>query len=294
MTPLLACKLVLTTLFWGGTFIAGRVLAQTMPLMSAAFGRFVVAAVLLLVLLYRFEGGWPRLTRRQWLQTALLGLTGIFLYNLFFFAALAHLPAGRTALFVSLNPAVTALMASVLLRERLGARRWLGIAIALCGTLVVVSRGDVLAAWQDVRSAFGRGEVLIMGAMLSWVAYTLLSRPVLATLSPLAATTCATLWGLLFLGVGAFAELGEVRWQALGWHEWLAMLYLGACGTVLAFIWYYEGIRAVGASRTIIFTNLVPVFAVALSALLLNEAVLPSMVVGGLLTMIGVLLVSRK
>ena len=290
----LALKLVLTALFWGGTFIAGRVLAQAMPLMTAAAGRFAVAAVLLVVLAVRFEGGLPRLNRSQALTTAALGLTGIFLYNVFFLGALARIPAGRTALFVSLTPIMTALLASAVFGERLGWRAWLGICVALVGAAVVITRGDPAGAVSDIGSSFGLGETMMMLAVASWAAYTLISRKAMESLSPIAATTYATLWGLAFLAMGAAGEVGSIPWMSLGWQAWAAIIYLGAIGTVLGFIWYYEGIRAVGPSRTAVFTNLVPAFGVMLSAVLLGEDILASMLVGGTIAVVGVTLANRR
>lgn len=290
----LALKLVLTALFWGGTFIAGRVLAQAMPLMTAAAGRFAVAAVLLVVLAVRFEGGLPRLNRSQALTTAALGLTGIFLYNVFFLGALARIPAGRTALFVSLTPIMTALLASAVFGERLGWRAWLGICVALVGAAVVITRGDPAGAVSDIGSSFGLGETMMMLAVASWAAYTLISRKAMESLSPIAATTYATLWGLAFLAMGAAGEVGSIPWMSLGWQAWAAIIYLGAIGTVLGFIWYYEGIRAVGPSRTAMFTNLVPAFGVMLSAVLLGEDILASMLVGGTIAVVGVTLANRR
>lgn len=290
----LSLKLVMVALFWGGTFIAGRILAQALPLVVAAFARFLVAAVLLLWVAFHMERGPPRLTRSQLLATAAMGATGIFLYNVCFFGALARLPAGRTALFVSLTPVVTAVMASLVFRERLGWRRWSGIAIALMGALIVITRGDPAGAVQDVGQSIGLGEMLMSLAVLNWAAYTLISRKVTESMSPIAATTYATLWGLAFLGVSSLGELGSVQWSGLGWQIWASVFYLGAIGTVVAFIWYYQGIRAVGPSRTAVFTNLVPAFGVLLSAGLLGEEILVSMLVGGSLSAVGVSLTNRK
>lgn len=286
-------KLVLVALFWGGTFIAGRILAQSMPLMTAAFGRFLVAALFLVAAAYKFEGGLPRLNRSQILLTAALGLTGIFLYNVCFFGALARIPAGRTALFVSLNPIVTALAASLIFRERLGSKRWLGIGVALSGAAIVITRGDLVGAIHDISQSIGLGEVLMSLAVLSWAAYTLCCRKALESLSPIAATTYASIWGLLFLSFGAASEMGAVRWDQLGWPVWFSVLYLGAIGTVVAFIWYYQGIRAIGPSRTAVFNNLVPAFGVLLSASLLGEDILMSMIVGGFLSAVGVSMTNR-
>lgn len=294
LSPVLSLKLVMVALFWGGTFIAGRILAQALPLVMAAFGRFLVAAILLVWVAFRFEGGLPRLNRSQLLATATMGLTGIFLYNVCFFGALARIPAGRTALFVSLTPIVTALMASLVFRERLGSKRWVGIGVALIGALIVITRGDLAGAIRDIRESIGLGEMLMSLAVLNWAAYTLISRKATESMSSIAATTYAALWGLAFLSVGAMGEFGSVRWLTLGWQVWASILYLGAIGTVVAFIWYYQGIRAVGPSRTAVFTNLVPAFGVLLSAGLLGEEVLASMLVGGVVSAIGVSLANRK
>lgn len=197
-SPLVYIKLIFVALFWGGTFIAGRVLAQQMPPMTAASGRFGVAVLLLVLLAWKFEGGLPRLDRKQLATTAALGLTGIFLYNLCFLAALSRMPAGRTALFVALNPIVTALASALLFRERLGAFKWLGIMLAFCGTAIVITRGDLLGLLHGNGGGIGAGEIFMFCGISSWAAYTLIGRVALKGLSPVAATTYAAMWGWRF------------------------------------------------------------------------------------------------
>jgi drug/metabolite transporter (DMT)-like permease len=286
-------KLVAVTLFWGGTFIAGRIVAAELPPMTAAALRFALAAVLLLVLAWKKEGGLPRLSGKQVAATAALGLTGIFLYNLCFFGALGTMPAGRAALFIALNPIVTALAAAALLRERLHGLKWIGIAVAFCGAAIVITRGDPLAALHDIGHSLGKGELLMLCAISSWAAYTLVGRAALKGLTPVAATTYASLWGLLFLLIGAARDLVALQWSSIGWQVWASLAYLGAFGTVLGFVWYYEGVKALGASRTAVFNNLVPVFGISMAALLLGEPVLASMVAGGVLVAAGVTLTNR-
>ena len=294
MTPLLAFKLVMVAALWGGTFIAGRIVAHSLPLMTAAFSRFFVASILLVIVAVKMEGKLPRLNREQILLTAILGFTGIFLYNICFFGALARVPAGRTSLFVSLTPIVTAVLAGLIFSERLGVRRWVGIAVALIGAIVVITRGDLIGGITDITQSLGLGELMMLGAVLSWATYTLISRKVLETLSPIAATTYGTLWGFIFLSIAAVGEFKDIDLTLLDWSVWISVFYLGAFGTVLAFIWFYQGIQTVGPSRTAIFTNLVPAFGVLFSAVLLGEPILISMVVGGLIAVLGVSLVNKK
>jgi len=294
MTPLLVLKLTMVAVFWGGAFIAGRILAQSLPIMTAAFGRIFIASILLVIVVIKIEGSLPRLNRKQIFLTAILGFTGVFINNICFFGALARVPAGRTSLFVSLTPIVIAILASFFFSERLGVRRWIGILVALLGAIVVITRGDLVSGITDINQSIGLGELMMIGAVFSWAAYTLISREVIESLSPIVATTYSTLWGFFFLSIGALGEFKDIDWVLLDWRVWTSVFYLGAFGTVIAFIWFYEGIQAVGPSRTAIFSNLVPAFGVLFSVLLLGEPILISMVVGGLITALGVSLVNRS
>jgi drug/metabolite transporter (DMT)-like permease len=275
---------------WGGTFIAGRILALALPAAVGSLLRFVVAVAALLAAAWWIEGGLPRLTRRQLLGTLLLGATGIFAYNLFFLGALARLPASRTSLIIALNPVVTIAAASLLLGERMSPRRWLGVAVALVGVWIVISRGDVLGS---VAGAVGLGELLMFGGVCSWAAYTLIGRRVLAGLTPLAATTWAALWGAALLALAALPELGHVDVADLSLPVVLSVLYLGVLGTAVGFVWYYQAVQRLGASRTVIFNNLVPVFGATFGVLLLGEPLLPSMLLGGAIAVAGVMLVTK-
>jgi len=270
-SPLVYLKLIFVALFWGGTFIAGRVLAQQMPPMTAASGRFAVAVLLLVLLAWKFEGGLPRLDRKQ-----------------------LRMPAGRTALFVALNPIVTALASALLFRERLGSFKWLGIMLAFCGTAIVITRGDLTGVLHGTGGGIGAGEVFMFCGICSWAAYTLIGRVALKGLSPVAATTYAAMWGLAFLLAGAAFEFPGVPWRSFGWQVWAAVGYLGVFGTVIGFVWYYEGVKAIGPSRTAVFNNLVPVFGIVLAAGLLGEPVLASMLVGGAVTIAGVIMTNRQ
>ncbi len=290
VTPGTYAKLVAVPAIWGGTFIAGRILALALPAAVGSVLRYATAVIALLVAAHWLEGGLPRLTRRQVIGTLLLGATGIFAYNLFFLGALARLPASRTSLIIALNPVVTIAAASLLLGERLSARRWLGVVIALLGVWIVVSRGDVLGS---IRGAVGIGELLMFGGVCSWAAYTLLGRRVLAGLSPLAATTYAALWGLVLLAIAAAPDLLDLGRSAFTLPVVLSVLYLGVMGTSVAFVWYYQALQRLGASRTVVFNNLVPVFGATFGVLLLGEPLLPSMLLGGAIAVAGVMLVSR-
>ncbi len=286
-------KLVCVAAFWGGTFISGRVLAQAMPHLTISALRFIIAFMILMAIAWRFEGGLPKLNRRQLAVTIGLGLTGVFAYNIFFLAALERIPAGKTALIVSLSPILTALIVAFILREKLGVKRWTGIFMALVGVSIIVTQGQLLNGWEAISQTFELGEGFMLLAVCSWVAYTITSRFALKGLSPIAATTYATLFGALLLSVAALFEIPQLTSSMFNLTNMGAILYLGVFGTAVAFIWFSEGVKTIGPARTVVFTNLVPVFGVIFGALILSEPILPSMLLGGIIVVTGVFLTNH-
>jgi drug/metabolite transporter (DMT)-like permease len=272
---------------WGGTFIAGRIAAPEMPHFTLAALRFWTALAILWPLLYLIEGGWPRLRPRDWLATAVLALAGLVIYNLLFLGALERIPASRTALVVALNPILTALAMALVFGERLARHRWIGILLALAGVAVVLSKGDPTAIWQRV----GVGEWMMLGGALGWAVYSIVGRLALEgeqAPSPLALTTLTTAWAAVLLSLGVPFEWANWSLADVSLAGWASILYLGAFGTALGFVWYAQGLRQLGAARTSVFNNLVPVFGVLLGTLVLGEELLGSMVIGGLIALLGV------
>jgi drug/metabolite transporter (DMT)-like permease len=283
-------RLAVVPVIWGGTFIAGRVLALAVPATVGATLRFVAASAALLTASLLLEGRLPRLDRRQLAATLALGATGVFAYNLLFLGALTRMPASRTSLIVALNPVVTIALSAWLFEERMTRLRLFGILLALAGVWTVVTRGDPLGS---LAGAVGPGEVMMFGAVCSWAAYTLIGRGVLRGLTPLAASTYASLFGTAMLAAVAMPDLLRLDGAVLSPAAIASVLYLGLLGTGVAFVWYYRAVQRLGPSRTVIFNNLVPVFGAGFGVTLLGEPLLPSMVVGGALAVTGVMLVSR-
>ncbi|MDQ7832657.1 MAG: DMT family transporter [Desulfovibrionaceae bacterium] len=284
-------KLLASVVFWGGTWISGRHLAQAMGPFSAAFLRFALASAFLLFLTRRLSGTMALPKRRDWPGLLLLGLTGVFGYNAFFFAGLKTVPASRAALIVAAIPTVVSLYAGLALGERFGPWRVLGIMLSFAGVGMVLSGGDPAALLHGGASP---GDLLILGCVACWSAYTLAGRSVMARVSPLSAVTWSCLVGgaLLFppaLGGGLVADMARASLA-----DWLHLAFLGVMATGYGFFWYYEGIQTLGASRAGIYINLVPVVAVLLGVAALGEPLGWPLAAGGAMVLSGVRLAQKK
>jgi len=289
-------KLLLTALFWGGTFIAGRHVSQHLDPFTIAFLRFAMASALLLTLTVRQEGRLPRLTAAQFILVALLGATGVFAYNVFFFKGLHLIEAGRASLIVATSPAFIAVTSALFLRD--GSARLLahplraaGIPLSILGAIVVISRGNL---HQIFAGGVGRGELFILACVMNWVAYSVLGKVAMRHLSPLAAVSYSSAIGALALAVPAVMEGPVKNLGSASWTDWAAVAYLAVFGTVLGFVWFYQGVRTIGAPRAGLFINFVPVSAVLLAAPILHEPITWSLAVGAALVLSGVFLTNRS
>ena len=285
---MLYLKLVLMAVFWSGVFPAVNIMLKSMGLFTSVFLRFWTAAVILLIVLRLREHRLPRPSPRETVLVVGLGLLGITLYNSLFMAGLALVEASRAAVIVPTNPAFTALFAALLLKERFSAARAAGIVCCVFGALWVLARGDA-RAFLDLN--FGTGELILVVCIFMWSAYTLLGRIALSALPPLALTAYVMTAGSIALALPAWLEQDSLAGAT--WQAWLALGYLIVFGTVLPFLWFNEGVKALGAARASQFINLVPPIAVAESVLILGEPMTPALYVGAALVVVGLYLTNK-
>jgi len=282
-------RLVLVAMMWGGTFIAGRVAAAQMTAPVAGLWRYLIATAALLLLSFVIERGLPRLSKSQWIGVCLLGATGVMAYNLCFMFGMETVSASRGSLIIATVPAATLLGGALFLHEPLTLRRVVGVLIALLGVAVELGHGNPLVLFGGHS---GIGEVALFGGVLAWAAYTLIGKRLLTEMSPLAATTYAALTGTVMLAL-VCAVNGDLVLPQVTFKAWMALVYMGIFGTAVAFIWFYDGVRTIGPARSMVFVNLVPIFAITFAMVLLGETLEMSMVAGAVLVIAGVFIINK-
>jgi drug/metabolite transporter (DMT)-like permease len=284
-------KLLLTAFFWGGTFIAGRYIARDVGPFSAAFLRFTVASILLLLLVQRSESRLPSVQRGQIIPLILLGMTGVFAYNVFFFKGLKLIQAGRASVVIANNPIVIALFAALIFKERLTLLKVTGIVLSVIGAMIVVSKGQVAEVF---RGGIGWGEIFIFCCVGSWACYSLIGKVVITHLSPLVAVAYSSAVGAAALFVPACLEGMFRDMSHYTMLDWVGIVYLGIFGTVIGFVWYYQGIKAIGPTRAGQFINFVPMSAIVLAFFILGETITVSLLVGTAFVITGVYITNAK
>lgn len=281
--------LATSTALWGGSFVAGRfVVQEAQPLVVASL-RFLLASAVLLALVVWREKRLPRPGGRDVLYFLGLGLTGIAIYNILFFYGLTWATASESSLIIATGPVVTSLLGILLLGERATAAKAMGIIVSILGVAVVVL-GSLTAAGQAAPSSAWVGDLMQFGAVISWAIYSLLGKKVMHRYSALVSTAYGSLAGAAIL---APLALALVPWRStlrMGPAGWGAVTYLALFGTVLGFVFWYEGLRRVELSRGSVMLNAVPFWAAVLSAALLGERLGWKEVIGAALVVAGVLM----
>lgn len=280
-------KLFMTAVLWGGTFIAGKVVAKNMNAFEGAFLRFLIASVFLVLITWKKEGHLPELNRSQFFSLLLLGMTGIFTYNIFFFSGLSYIKAGRAATIIAINPIFIGLLSVYFFKEKLNISKLMGIFLSVTGAIIVISKGDLRSV---IAGKIGMGEFYIFMCVASWVIYSLIGKKVMVRLSPLVSVTYSTLAGTLALAIPAFYKGLCLHLPSFSFSSWTSLFYLGFFGTVIGFLWYYEGIQKIGPMKASIFINFVPISAIILAYIILDEQISISLLIGAILVISGVML----
>lgn len=251
----------ITALFWGANFVlAGPVLAELPPL-AAASGRFILAALVLAVAATARGDSVLDAVRKGGWRLALLGVVGIVGFNVLFFAAMRSTSAVNGALIMATNPLVTAVLAALFLREHLPGRQIIALPFALAGVAMVVLGGGSAAGVVE----FSAGDLEMMGANLAWAVYNVLTRRLMPAVRPLAGTTVMMGAGALVLTLIAAAD--GAAFAVPGPAAALALLAMAVPGSALAYMFWNRAIAGLGAGRTALYLNLVPVFASAGAAM---------------------------
>lgn len=284
-SPLTAhMALLAMVVIWGVNFSVAKIaLAHVSPLQFNVL-RFPMAALLLfLVLKVRGELRLP--SRAEWPRVLALGLLGNCLYQLCFIFGLDHTSASNAALLLAGTPIITALLSAALGQEHVPMRTWIGVLCTFAGIVLIVTGGT--RAVTLGRSTL-TGDVLMLGATITWAGYTVGSRPLVDRHGPILVAAW-TLWiGAIALVLIGLPDIMRLDWNAMSLRTWSAIMYAGILSIGLGYMLWYYGVSKLGNTRTAAYSNLTPVVAMLGAWIFLSEAPLVSQVIGAAVIITGI------
>ncbi len=232
-----------------------------------------------------------RPSRRAWLHGALIGVPRIGLAPILFIASLNYISAGVEGLVITLIPVTTATMGHLFLRERLSRSQMIGLALGIAGTTLLIASGDSGIADGTGNTVIGGG--LALGGVIFGSISGILSRRFAPEHDTLTLAIPMFLSGVIVAVLGGLVAK-DIRISELNLRSWQLLFLLALGSTLLPFVATLYASRHTTAANVALTAYVAPLVGVVGGAVLLDEVITPAIVVGGLLTITGVVMVGRK
>ena len=283
--------LVIANLAWSGNIVLVRAIHEDIPPIGLMFWRCLFTVVILIpVFLPQWRAQWPLLIA-HWRLIAGLGVLQFAGGQALLYVALQTTTAVNAGLLNATEPALTALVAWVLLVERVNRWQSLGIALTLIGVATIVLKGDLGTL---VGLEFVAGDLIVQVAMLCWATYTVLFRRLPAGINPFVLLSAMSIAASIFLFPIYLVEMVWFdRYVVANLETGAVIGFLILFGTIIGLAFSNMAIARIGPSRTSSFTNLIPVFTAVLGVVLLDERFLGYHLVGTIAVFAGVAIVNR-
>lgn len=289
-------KLTLAIISWAGVYQAANYLVKNLDPYTTAFIRYFIASIILLVIqrIRRGEFIDKEVFKANWGILITIGVIGIGLYNIAFFGAEKYLSAQMLVLIFSCTPCLTTLLASLVFKQHVGWLGYVGMLIALAGTVGVINYGSPSCGQYfcpDIFEHLSIGEVYALFLCLFCAIFNLLNKAASGRgIDSLTITTYAAVFGtiLLFFTMLIWGDFSNL-WQQI-FNFWLALLYSSVIASVIAYFWYSEAIRVLGVAKTVVFVNAIPFLTILIGVVLFNQSISLPIVLCGVVIVGGVLI----
>jgi drug/metabolite transporter (DMT)-like permease len=297
ISPFNAFLMLCLITFWGSSFVVVKeVLKEGLTPVSIAAFRFLVAGALFLVALFLNKVRQPSyrlLVEKKDIKTlVLLALSGVTLFFMVQYTGISMAGASIASILVCLlAPVLISVFSAWLFRERLKRRQVAGIVGAALGTFTIVA-GDVFSSQGN--SAFLQGSLLLLLTPLMWAGYTLLGKKVMEKYDPFLVVAYVSILGGLLLVPFSLAEKSFHLITAVSLHGWLFILFLAFTCSLLGYYIWFHVMKQVKAAEASSFLFGEPLVTALFAITFIGEKITASVVAGGLLVFVGVVLVTWK
>ena len=280
--------LTIATILWGLNFHFAAFMLQEAHVIESASWRYIFG-VLPLILLSSKSLRNMDIDKVPVKGILLVGIIGLFGFNIFFFLGMQYTSPVNAALIVSLNPMITIWLSAIILKTKITKFNIIGAVLSLLGVCVLLSKGNLL---NFMSLNFNKGDFLIMIGNTIFALHNVWVKKYRGSFSNFSFTTLTNLLCLLcFLFILPFSNYSLSIDHSSNY--WLWSIGIGTFGTALAYLLWNEGISQIGADKAGIFMNIVPL-ATAISALLMGESIYIYHFISGVIIIGGIIISQKK
>ncbi len=283
---------VLATFIWSGNFIIAKYVNKEIPPISLNFYRWLTASIIILPFAIGKFKAECKTVKQSWHYLFWISLTGVALFNTFVYVGAHYTSATNLALIgTTSSPIMSVIFARIFLKEKIGLLKLTGMLLCIIGVLYLLSKGS----FNNLLSLhFSTGDLWMLLAAFCFAVYNTMVKKKPAGLSPVNFLFVIFTFGTLMLIPFWLWELNKT--PAVIWNSnlLLSILYLGLGASVICFLIWNIAIRSLGAGRTALFGNLIPVFSSIAAVVLLHEEFTHVHLISMILVFAGILLANLR
>lgn len=279
--------LVIQLLFASATHIAAKAVIGDVDALTLTMLRNIISAVgfgsILVVrgVRIRFDKGYRR-------SIIVLGFL-IVLNQYLYLYGMKYTTAANGALLYALTPIFVLVLSRFSLTEKITIQKLIGIIIAFIGITVVIFERGV-----STSSEFTFGNIIILLAVITYALFTILGKPLVQKFGALSAAASANLAGVFLIVPIGFYTTVTFPYEHLHALDWVGIFYLGIGTSLIGYLLWYYALRRIDATRLAVFANGQPIVTSILSILFLGATMTPQFIIGGIVTLAGVIITQRK
>lgn len=261
-----SAALIIATVFWGIQPLCVKVLVLQWSPAALTSVRYLLISSILFIMIY-FRGENMLLPRKYILPIIVMGLTGIAVNSIAQFTGLQHSTITNCTLITSLGPAITALLAAFILKERLNLLQWLGIFLSMTGALILFTKGNINILLDF---SFNKGDILFFLCQIVWAVYSFIGVYVMKKVSVIVVTAWAGLFGAVITAVYALAT-GTLNYIMLPIEALYALFFIVLFGGVCSMLCWNIGVKYAGPSLAAVFANITPLIGILSGVVFFSE-----------------------
>ncbi|MEE8603757.1 MAG: DMT family transporter [Candidatus Aminicenantaceae bacterium] len=278
--------MLLIILIWAINFSFIKIALEEFNPLAFNGIRMAFASIILVLVLFITKQGLKVPKKDIW-KLVILGIIGNTVYQLLFIHGINLTTASNTSIIMAMTPASVALLSLLFKHEKIHWAAWLGIALSFVGFYLVIAKqpGTFVFSWENLR-----GDLMIFCGNLVWAVYTVFSKPLLGRITPLK-------WSALTLAVGTVLYLpfcvpafSRQDFRQISFKAWAILAFSGIFALAVSYVVWYASVKRVGNSKTVIYGNVLPIFAVIFAYIFIAERIGFWQAVGALIILAGVYL----
>jgi drug/metabolite transporter (DMT)-like permease len=292
LTPshtLLYGLIVVMTTLWAVNFVVAKIALRELPPLFVAGLRTAIAGLTMLPVYWWHArtSSTARWTRRDLPVLFLLGILGVALNQIFFVLGMQRTSVAHAAFIIGLTPVIVLLIAVAMRLETLRVGRLFGMIVALAGVVLLQTGG----AKASTATLIGDAWILLGGT--TFALFTVVGKRVAHSFSSVTLNAFAYVGGGILLLPLTISQARQVSLEKVTPAAWLSVLYMALVASVLCYLIYYHALTLIPASRIAAFSYVQPLLATLIAIPTLGERPTTSLITGGALVIVGVIMAER-